>query len=160
MADPNKEVPQRLLRYHYNPKEFKPNKHAYPFLWKRVTFYNCARVGFWAVVAAMVWKWSADRRHSRIYNFYENYCIAMGLPANCFSGMLLFYLFVVLLAYSVEQQLVDRRIQYVNFWPEEKKEKLLERVKELREEKIAELEQKYQFLNDNPAFVEGLKSRD
>jgi hypothetical protein len=61
---------------------------------------------------------------------------------------------------SLEQQFVDKRIQYVNFWPEEKKERVLERVKELREERILELEQKYQFLNENPAYLEALQSRD
>lgn len=36
----------------------------------------------------------------------------------------------------------------------------MERVKELREERILELEQKYAFLNENPAYLEGLQSRD
>jgi hypothetical protein len=87
MADPNREVQQRLVRYHFNPKEFKVNKHAFPLLWKRVTFYNYAVIGSYAVVAGGLWKYFADRRHSRIYGFMEEYCKAMGLPENCFSGM-------------------------------------------------------------------------
>jgi hypothetical protein len=86
MSDPNRPITQNLLRYHLNPKKFKENPHAYPFLWKRITFKECVRTSYWGVLGAFVWYYFSAVRHNNIHDFYREYCKSMGLPENLFAG--------------------------------------------------------------------------